>query len=205
MNLPDLISQLERSSQAGRSTAAGSRPPLLLSELCCPLGPLVAAVDEEAVWLLEFSDRPDLTRQMRSLRAQSGACLKPGQTVVTQHLQEALGCWFADPSSSLPMALRYPGTAFQERVWDILRTIPLGETRSYAEVAAAAGSPTGARAAAQAVARNRIALLIPCHRVIGADGRTGGYAGGPTRKRKLLDWERSFASSGRGNRETPPW
>jgi AraC family transcriptional regulator of adaptative response/methylated-DNA-[protein]-cysteine methyltransferase len=81
------------------------------------------------------------------------------------------------------------GTAFQQRVWAALRQIPLGETRSYRELAAALGAPTGARAVAQACASNHLAMLIPCHRVVRADGELAGYRWGVERKRALLERE----------------
>ena len=88
---------------------------------------------------------------------------------------------------AVPVDVR--GTAFQRQVWAALRQIPVGETRSYAEVAAALGRPTAARAVAGACAANRLALVVPCHRVVGADGALQGYRWGPERKRRLLDGE----------------
>ena len=82
------------------------------------------------------------------------------------------------------------GTPFQQRVWALLRTIPVGETRSYGEVARAIGQPTAVRAVARANALNPVALVIPCHRVIGSDGKLTGYAGGLPRKQWLLAHER---------------
>ena len=96
---------------------------------------------------------------------------------------------------ALPLDVR--GTVFQRRVWDALRAIPVGETRSYAEVAAAVGRPTAARAVAQACGANPAALVVPCHRVLGSDGALRGYRWGTDTKRRLLDLER-------GNQNTPP-
>jgi AraC family transcriptional regulator of adaptative response/methylated-DNA-[protein]-cysteine methyltransferase len=92
------------------------------------------------------------------------------------------------PASQMPLDLH--ATAFQLRVWDTLRRIPYGETRSYSEVAAEIGSPAAVRAVASACARNRLALVIPCHRVIREDGHLGGYRWGVERKRSLLEKER---------------
>lgn len=85
---------------------------------------------------------------------------------------------------AIPIAL--PGTPFQHRVWEELRTIPCGETRTYGELAARLGMPGAARAVGAAVARNPISIVVPCHRVVGADGSLTGYAGGVERKRALL-------------------
>lgn len=90
-------------------------------------------------------------------------------------------------SPAIPVDVR--GTAFQWKVWRALQAIPRGETRSYTEVAAAIGKPTAVRAVASACASNRVALLIPCHRVLRSDGALSGYRWGPERKRKLLERE----------------
>jgi AraC family transcriptional regulator of adaptative response/methylated-DNA-[protein]-cysteine methyltransferase len=94
------------------------------------------------------------------------------------------------PREALDLPLDVQGTAFQSRVWRALREIPLGTTESYGEVAERLGRPTAARAVASACANNQVALLIPCHRVIAADGRLAGYRWGMTRKRTLLARER---------------
>ena len=90
---------------------------------------------------------------------------------------------------SLPLAL--VGTSFQEAVWKVLQTIPYGEVRSYKEQATAVGNPKGVRAVANANGKNRISIVIPCHRVIGSDGTLTGYASGIERKQCLVDLERS--------------
>ncbi|MDP1027532.1 bifunctional DNA-binding transcriptional regulator/O6-methylguanine-DNA methyltransferase Ada [Sphingomonas sp. KR1UV-12] len=94
-----------------------------------------------------------------------------------------------EPGRDLALPLDVRGTAFQEAVWQALRSIPAGETRSYAELAAMAGRPGAVRAAGTACGSNAVAVLIPCHRVLRADGGLGGYAYGPERKRDLLTWE----------------
>jgi AraC family transcriptional regulator of adaptative response/methylated-DNA-[protein]-cysteine methyltransferase len=90
------------------------------------------------------------------------------------------------PAAAPDLPVDVAGTAFQEAVWRELRNIPLGETRSYAQIAAAVGKPGAVRAAGSANGQNHVAVLIPCHRVIRSDGSLGGYAGGLNRKRKLL-------------------
>jgi AraC family transcriptional regulator of adaptative response/methylated-DNA-[protein]-cysteine methyltransferase len=93
------------------------------------------------------------------------------------------------PREALDLPLDVQGTAFQSRVWRALREIPLGATESYGEVATRLGQPTATRAVASACANNHVALLIPCHRVIGADGQLKGYRWGMARKRSLLERE----------------
>jgi AraC family transcriptional regulator of adaptative response/methylated-DNA-[protein]-cysteine methyltransferase len=108
------------------------------------------------------------------------------QTFLTQIVRHIEG---RQPDLDLPLDVR--ATAFQRRVWQALQRIPYGETRSYGEVARAIGRPTAARAVAQACATNPVALAVPCHRVVRADGATGGYRWGAQRKRALLAAERS--------------
>ena len=105
--------------------------------------------------------------------------------------------YFAGKAPELDVPLRPDGTAFQRAVWELLREIPYGETISYGELAAAlaerSGRPCPARAVGGAVGRNPVSILVPCHRVVGADGSLTGYAGGTERKRKLLEIERGEA------------
>jgi AraC family transcriptional regulator of adaptative response/methylated-DNA-[protein]-cysteine methyltransferase len=97
------------------------------------------------------------------------------------------------PGRAAHLPIDVKGTAFQQAVWDALRAIPAGETRSYKEIAAAAGKPGAVRAAGSACGDNNLAVLIPCHRVLRSDGSLGGYAYGLERKERLLERERSAA------------
>ncbi|MBK7928464.1 MAG: bifunctional DNA-binding transcriptional regulator/O6-methylguanine-DNA methyltransferase Ada [Bryobacterales bacterium] len=106
----------------------------------------------------------------------------------------ALEAYLEDRRAVLDLPLTVRATAFQTLVWNYLRTIPRGETRSYQEVAREIGRPSAARAVARACASNRLALLIPCHRVLRGDGELGGYRWGVARKQALLDWEESPAA-----------
>jgi AraC family transcriptional regulator, regulatory protein of adaptative response / methylated-DNA-[protein]-cysteine methyltransferase len=104
------------------------------------------------------------------------------------HLAAVLSQFTEHPAAfDLPLDLR--ATAFQMRVWEALRRIPRGETRSYAEVAKSLGNPKAVRAVARACATNPVALVIPCHRVIGSDGKLTGYRWGQEKKQKLLEME----------------
>ena len=95
-----------------------------------------------------------------------------------------------EPAKKFDLPLDIRGTLFQQKVWAALRAIPAGETASYAEVARRIGAPSATRAVAQACAANKIAIAIPCHRVVRSDGELSGYRWGPARKRALLDKER---------------
>jgi AraC family transcriptional regulator of adaptative response/methylated-DNA-[protein]-cysteine methyltransferase len=114
----------------------------------------------------------------------------PGKNEMLERLENELELYFAGDLEAFTVPSTAPGTSFQKLVWEGLMRIPYGETRSYAEQAAAIGRPTAVRAVARANGDNRMAIVIPCHRVIGADGKLTGYGGGLWRKQFLLDLER---------------
>ncbi|BBZ32436.1 methylated-DNA--[protein]-cysteine S-methyltransferase [Mycolicibacterium confluentis] len=107
---------------------------------------------------------------------------------------EQLEAYFAGELREFDLNLEMAGTAFQRKVWNALRTIPYGETRSYGEIAQQIGTPTAFRAVGLANGHNPIAVIVPCHRVIGANGSLTGFGGGLQRKSRLLDLEKSAAS-----------
>ena len=107
---------------------------------------------------------------------------------------EQLGAYFAGELKEFDLRLELAGTDFQRRVWEALRTIPYGDTRSYGEIARQIGAPTAFRAVGLANGRNPIAVIVPCHRVIGANGSLTGFGGGMERKSTLLDLERNSAN-----------
>jgi len=127
--------------------------------------------------------------QVAALRARLAAPADFSPHHVLEALEEELADYFAGKLKKFDSPLVEPGTPFQESVWAALRDIPYGETRSYAELARAVGNPKAVRAVAQANGRNRIAILVPCHRVINTGGKLGGYGGGLWRKRRLLEIE----------------
>jgi len=154
-----------------------------------PVGPMLAGVSSEAVVLLEFSDRKILEGQLETLRRRFKAPVIPGSNRWLKALRRQLGEYFAGRRRQFELPLAYPGTQFQERVWSQLLTIPYGETWSYLEMARKLGDVKATRAVGTANGMNRIAIVIPCHRVINANGELGGYGGGLWRKRILLDLE----------------
>ena len=158
-----------------------------------PLGGMIAIADDEALHLLEFIDRKALPEGLRKLSGLVGGRVGLGRSGVIDRVEAQLGAYFAGdlPRFSIPVHLH--GTEFQRRVWCALQDIPAGQTRSYGQLADQIGQPTATRAVARANATNRIALVVPCHRVIGADGSMTGYAGGLWRKEKLIEAERRYA------------
>lgn len=156
-----------------------------------PLGPMLAGACDEGVCLLEFIDRRAIEAQIAALRRRLGAsvALSPVAHPNLGNLERQLAEYFAGKRRSFSLRLHAPGTEFQMRVWDELQRIPHGQTRSYLDLARAIGRPTATRAVARANGDNRLAILIPCHRVIGADGSLSGYGGQVWRKQWLLDHE----------------
>ena len=117
-------------------------------------------------------------------------------SAVTDAAEAQLARYFAGESGAFDLPLVLHGTPFLRQVWTELRAIPPGATVSYGQLAARLGRPTAARAVARAVGTNQIAIVIPCHRVLGADGSLTGYAGGLWRKQALIGIERKLAQAG---------
>lgn len=156
-----------------------------------PLGPLIAGATKDGVCLLEFSDRRMLEAQFTTVRRRFQAPIVTGKNDHLTRLEQELADYFAGKLTQFTVPLVYPGTPFQERVWEGLLRIPYGETRSYEELAKDVGSPGAQRAVGHANGLNRIAIVIPCHRVINKDGKLGGYGGGLRRKEFLLRLEQT--------------
>jgi AraC family transcriptional regulator of adaptative response/methylated-DNA-[protein]-cysteine methyltransferase len=170
--------------------AAAAGEAVVLEWIASPLGPLVAGTTDEGICLLEFSDRRMLESQLQTLRRRLGAPLVPGRHRWLDALRAELGEYFDGRRARFDLPLVIRGTPFQEQVWRALLEIPAGETRSYRDIAERIGHAGATRAVGTANGANRIAIVIPCHRVVNADGRLGGYGGGLWRKQFLLDLER---------------
>jgi AraC family transcriptional regulator of adaptative response/methylated-DNA-[protein]-cysteine methyltransferase len=161
-----------------------------------PLGPMLAGASDAGVCLLEFVDRRMVSTQLTRLARRLGAALLPGTHPLLDRVADELRRYFGGELRAFTVPLDLRGTPFQEKVWRGLLSIPYGRTRSYAEQAAHLGSPAAVRAVARANGDNRMAVVVPCHRVVGADGSLTGYGGGLWRKRWLLDLERRVLSGG---------
>lgn len=155
-----------------------------------PLGPMIACATDREVCLLEFSDRKDLTNYIKKLSSSLQVVPLPGTNHHLDQLQQQLKDYFQGRRKKFNLKLHTSGTDFQNRVWRALMEIPFGETRSYLQQAQSIGRPESVRAVASANGLNRIAIVIPCHRVIGKDGNLRGYAGGINRKKWLLEFEK---------------
>ena len=157
--------------------------------LTSPLGPLLAVASERGVCLLEFSDRRGVPGQARSLTKWLRAEVVPGSNEHIEELAAELDEYFHGRRTRFDVPLDLAGPPFHLEVWKRLQAIPSGQTTSYGELAAELGRPQAQRAVARANGCNRVSILVPCHRVIGADGRLVGYGGGLWRKRRLLELE----------------
>ena len=137
--------------------------------------------------MLEYPDRRMMETQLETLRRRFGRPLAPGDSPLFPALRAQLDEYFARRRRAFDLPLEYPGSPFQRAVWDALLRIPYGETRTYAELARELGVPGAARAVGRANGANRLAIIVPCHRVIAAGGGLGGYGGGLWRKLRLLE------------------
>ncbi|MFN2432004.1 MAG: bifunctional transcriptional activator/DNA repair enzyme AdaA [Gemmatimonadota bacterium] len=162
---------------------------ITVTRVLTPLGPMIAGATDEALTLLEFTDRRMLQTQVQRLRTRLGAVFVPGGNAILQRVAAELDAYFSGDLREFSIPVRAPGTPFQQRVWERLRRVAYGTTASYGQLARDLGCAGAVRAVARANGDNRIAILIPCHRVIGADGRLTGYGGGLWRKRRLLETE----------------
>lgn len=163
---------------------------ILASWVESPLGPLVLGATSNGVCLLEFTDRRMLEAQFETVQRRFQAAVVPGSNSYIEQLKKELAEYFAGKRREFEVPLVAPGSPFEERVWRALLKIPYGETRSYSDMAQQIGDPMAVRAVGTANGKNRIAIVIPCHRVVNKGGKLGGYGGGLWRKQYLLDLER---------------
>lgn len=154
------------------------------------LGAMLAVFSPQGLSLLEFPDSKGLVRKLRALKRIRKMPLVWRHDEGADGLARELAQYFAGTLEVFQTALDPVGTDFQLQVWQVLRSIPFGETLSYREQAERLGRPKAVRAVAAANGQNKISILIPCHRVIGSNGKLTGYAGGLHRKQALLNVER---------------
>ncbi len=162
------------------------------------LGPMIAVSDAHALHLLEFAERKALPGELKRLYAHARGSLGFGRFAPTDQIEAEMTAFMSGTSDQFETRLAPLGTPFTQAVWQTLRTIPAGETRSYAQVARMMARPEAVRAVARANGANPIAIAIPCHRVLGADGSLTGYGGGLWRKQALIELERGFAQAREG-------
>lgn len=165
---------------------------LLTDWIKTPLGDMIAISSATHLHLLEFIDRKALKSEVATLEKAVKGGLGLGSYAPTEQIRDELAAFFVGQSASFATPLALTGTPFARAVWAELQRIPPGVTKSYSQIAQQIGRPTATRAVARANGANQLALVIPCHRVIGTDGSLTGYGGGLWRKQRLLELERHY-------------
>jgi AraC family transcriptional regulator of adaptative response/methylated-DNA-[protein]-cysteine methyltransferase len=188
---------------AAAARAAGYRPCLrcqpesgahvVLRRIDTPIGPMTLGATDRAVVLADFTERRLMPAQLAAVRRRIGPT-HDGDAALLDRVEHQLAEYFAGARRTFDLPLEHPGSAFQERVWRELQRIPYGQTIAYRDLAERVGAPQAPRAVGRANGSNRLAVVIPCHRVIAAGGGLGGYGGGLHAKRFLLDLERGGAT-----------
>ena len=163
---------------------------LISKSIKTPLGSLLAATTDKGLCLLEFAEVEDrLNRHVTHLQKLFHTEISTGSSAIIEQLETELEAYFKGKRQYFDVPLDYRGTDFQEQSWEALLAIPYGETRSYQDQAIAIEKPTAVRAVAGANNRNKISIVVPCHRVIGKNGSLTGYGGDMWRKEFLLKLE----------------
>lgn len=153
-----------------------------------PLGEMIAIKSQKGLCMLEFFDGKSTEKQLKEIESLDEIILKEEDEVLTL-LEKEINSYFEGTLKEFTIPLDLIGTDFQKKVWNELIKIPFGETRSYKDQSIAIGDLLAIRAVANANGKNKIAIVVPCHRVIGSDGSLTGYAGGKKRKQFLLELE----------------
>ena len=167
-----------------------NKPTLTKSTIATPLGTMIAIADEHALCFLAFNS-PKLEKRIDGLLQKNGAQLSDGTTIALQSIEKELAAYFCGNLKTFKTPVCLTGSAFQQKSWHRLAQVPYGTTQSYGALASAIDKPSAYRAVAQANGANNLAIIIPCHRIINANGALGGYNAGLERKKWLLAHENS--------------
>ncbi len=171
------------------SKASDEARPMYVNRVLTKLGPMICAANEDGLHILEFADRRMLETQIKRVSKLTRCSYVIGENKFHHSIQNELESWFAGELIEFQTPIVLKGTEFQESVWKQLLKIPYGKTRSYEQIAAKLKNPKAMRAVGKANGDNRFAIVVPCHRVIRADGSLSGYGGGVWRKQWLLSHE----------------
>ncbi|MDY8137696.1 methylated-DNA--[protein]-cysteine S-methyltransferase [Aquimarina sp. 2201CG5-10] len=162
---------------------------ILINRLTTPLGPMFVCATEKGICLLEFVDRRMLETEFKDLQKLLNANIISGENEHIKQVKKEIEEYFGGKRKVFDVKLDTPGTDFQNSVWDALQKIEYGKTTTYQQQAEKIDNPKAVRAVASANGHNRISIIVPCHRVIGKDGKMIGYGGGIERKRWLIEHE----------------
>lgn len=155
-----------------------------------PIGNMISIADGKSLYLLEFINRYNLEREIEALKIKVRASIELGQTSITELVSRELSQYFMGNLSKFATPIELIGTDFQKEMWKQLQKISYGETYSYKDLANFINKPKHFRAVAKANSTNKLAIIVPCHRVINSSGALGGYASGLGRKQWLIDHEK---------------
>lgn len=164
-------------------------PILKSSEIESPLGKIMVMASDKELYFLEFMESRGFERRRERFKKKIGATVEKGSNAIVTSITNELNQYFEGKLKEFKTPLMQLGTFFQKQVWNRLSQTTWGETLSYSDLALAVGNPLACRAVANANGANHIAIVVPCHRIIQANGTLGGYGGGLDRKRWLLDLE----------------
>lgn len=165
---------------------------LYKNELDTPVGSMVLVANEQGLCLAEFADDLSMEIRLQSFEKKTGLTFSGLSNQINELAKDQLVQYFKKELTEFNVPLSPYGTAFQKEVWKLLSTIPFGQTKTYKSQADQFNSPDAIRAIASANGKNPLAIIIPCHRVLGSDGSLTGYAGGLWRKKWLLEHEGSL-------------
>lgn len=172
---------------------SGIKNLLYTTQFSTVLGDMLACASDKGLCLLEFMDRRIPESECRDLSKRANAIVVSESNEHIERAIKEIQSYLSGELKEFTVQTHRFGTEFQQSVWEVLKTIPYGETLSYKQQAKRLGRPKAVRAVANANGMNRIAIIIPCHRVIGSDGSLTGYGGGLKRKKWLLDLEISHS------------
>lgn len=158
-----------------------------------PLGAMIAAGDDQSLYLLKFADACMVNNEIEQLSMRVQAVITPGHSAAIASIEAELNAYFQGTLTSFKTPLALFGTPFQKSVWKKLMQLPYGHTRSYLELSHAVARPQACRAVGSANGANKLAIVIPCHRIISNSGDLGGYAGGLDKKKWLIEHEGTYA------------
>lgn len=154
-----------------------------------PIGSVIVVGDNASLYALQFADKQDWNNVITQLQTKFNTTITQGVTSPILSIQDELASYFAGTLTAFKTPLQLSGTPFQQQVWQELMKIAHGTTISYAQLAMKVGQPKACRAVANANGANRLAIIIPCHRVINSNGKLGGYTGGIHHKQWLIEHE----------------
>ncbi len=183
------------SKTLGQTSSKTRAEPLKVAWHSTPLGAMLSVVSRSHLYMLEFTSRKSLDRGFDRLRAAYNCAVVPGRTPITEQIDTELDAYFAGKLRHFKTPITPTGTEFQNSVWEALQGIPYGGQQAYSDLAVTVGNKKAVRAVASSNARNGLALIIPCHRIIAKDGSLGGYAGGVEKKAWLLAHEAAHKSA----------